>query len=104
MLIIGLTGSIGTGKTTVAKFLIKEKIPVISSDDIVNKLYHNEAVDIIGKNFPGSIQNSRVNKSYLLEVLQKSPEKLKILERIIHPMVRMYEKKNYMKCPVGGKK
>ncbi|RPD37628.1 dephospho-CoA kinase [Candidatus Liberibacter solanacearum] len=104
MLIIGLTGSIGTGKTTVAKFLIKEKIPVISSDDIVNKLYHYEAVDIIGKNFPGSIQNSRVNKSYLLEVLQKSPEKLKILERIVHPMVRMYEKKFLHEMSCRGEK
>ncbi len=60
MLIIGLTGSIGTGKTTVAEFLKKEKIPVISSDDIVDKLYHYEAVDIIKKTFPRSIQNNKV--------------------------------------------
>ncbi|WP_354688089.1 dephospho-CoA kinase [Candidatus Liberibacter africanus] len=93
MLIIGLTGSIGTGKTTVAEFLKKQKIPVISSDDIVNHLYHHEAVDVIGNIFPGSIQNNKVNKAYLLEILHKSPEKLEILEKIVHPMVRMHEKK-----------
>ncbi|KAE9514570.1 dephospho-CoA kinase [Candidatus Liberibacter asiaticus] len=93
MLIIGLTGSIGTGKTTVAEFLKKEKIPVISSDDIVDKLYHYEAVDIIKKTFPRSIQNNKVNKARLLGILQKSPAKLEILEKIVHPMVRMHEKK-----------
>ncbi|MBL0848731.1 MAG: dephospho-CoA kinase [Candidatus Liberibacter ctenarytainae] len=93
MLIIGLTGSIGTGKTTVAGLLRKEKIPVISSDDIVNQLYQHEAVDIIGKNFPRSIQNGKVDKKFLLEELKKSPKKIDVLEKIVHPMVRIYEQK-----------
>ncbi|MEG8099105.1 dephospho-CoA kinase [Candidatus Liberibacter brunswickensis] len=93
MLVIGLTGSIGTGKTTVAEFLKKQNISVISSDDIVDQLYHNEAVDVIGNFFPETIQNNKVNKYYLLEILQKYPEKLDILEKIVHPMVRLNEKK-----------
>ncbi|MBY7649066.1 MAG: dephospho-CoA kinase [Candidatus Liberibacter europaeus] len=93
MLIAGLTGSIGTGKTTVANFLKKEKIPVISSDDIVSELYQHDAVEIIGKTFPKSVKNGKVDKSYLLEQLKESPEKLEVLESIVHPMVRMREEK-----------
>lgn len=93
MLVVGLTGSIGTGKTTIAEFLRNEKIPVISSDDIVDLLYQCEAVDIIGRTFPGAIHKDRVDKSFLLKKLKEYPEKLEILENIIHPMVRICEQK-----------
>ncbi|AHA27515.1 dephospho-CoA kinase [Candidatus Liberibacter americanus] len=93
MLVVGLTGSIGTGKTTIAEFLRNKKIPVISSDNIVDKLYQYDAVEIIRKIFPETIHNNRVDKPSLLNKFKESPENLEIIENIIHPMVRSCEQK-----------
>ncbi|MBA5723971.1 dephospho-CoA kinase [Candidatus Liberibacter sp.] len=92
MIVVGLTGSIGTGKTTVSGILKKKGISVISSDDIVNELYKDKAVNKVGKFFSESIRNGRVDKNLLLEKLKESPEKLEIIEKIIHPMVRIRER------------
>ena len=54
MIIIGLTGSIGMGKTTTAAMFKKHGVPTISADDIVHQLYQNEAVPLIEHLLPGT--------------------------------------------------
>ncbi len=91
MLIIGLTGSIAMGKSTVAKMLLKNGIPMISADQIVHDLYEDEAVPILEKAFPGSTENNQVNREKLLSLLLKEEDGFKKLEILIHPLVRQKE-------------
>ena len=92
MLIVGLTGSIGMGKSTVANRLRELGIPVCDADTIVHNLYKDEAVPAIKKAFPGVIENGQVDRSKLSAWLMEKPEDLQQLERIIHPMVRKQER------------
>lgn len=91
MLIIGLTGSIAMGKSTVAKMLLDNGIPMISADQIVHDLYENEAVSLIEQLFPGSTENNLVNREKLLSLLLKEEDGFKKLENLIHPLVRQKE-------------
>ncbi len=91
MLIIGLTGSIAMGKSTVAKMLLENGIPMISADQIVHDLYEDEAVPILEKAFPGSTENNQVNREKLLSLLLKEEDGFKKLEILIHPLVRQKE-------------
>ncbi|MEP3474697.1 MAG: dephospho-CoA kinase [Hyphomicrobiales bacterium] len=91
MLIIGLTGSIAMGKSTVAKMLLDNGIPMISADQIVHDLYEDEAVPILEKAFPGSTENNQVNREKLLSLLLKEEDGFKKLETLIHPLVRQKE-------------
>ncbi|AGA65365.1 Dephospho-CoA kinase [Liberibacter crescens BT-1] len=92
MIILGITGSIGTGKTTVSNFFKENGVSVISADDIVNDLYQGSAVTVIENNFPGSTKDNKVDKEILFKKLNEEPEKFKILENIIHPMIRIRER------------
>lgn len=91
MLIIGLTGSIAMGKSTVAKMLLDNGIPMISADQIVHDLYENEAVPLIEQAFPGSTENNQVNREKLLKNILKEEDGFKKLESLIHPLVRQKE-------------
>ena len=91
MLIIGLTGSIAMGKSTVAKMLLDSGIPMISADQIVHDLYENEAVPLIEQAFPGSTENNQVDREKLLKNLLKDEDGFKKLESLIHPLVRQKE-------------
>lgn len=91
MLIIGLTGSIAMGKSTIAAMLEQNGIPIISADKIVHDLYREEAVPLIEKAFPGSSENGQVNREKLLKLILKEEEGFKKLENLIHPLVRQKE-------------
>lgn len=91
MLIIGLTGSIAMGKSTIAAMLEKNGIPMISADKIVHDLYKEEAVPLIEKAFSGSTESGQVNREKLLKLLLKEDEGFKKLETLIHPLVRQKE-------------
>lgn len=93
MKIIGLTGSIAMGKSTVADFFKQAGISVFSADEAVQKLYKSEpAVSRIERIFPGVVENSEVNRLKLSEILIDDKEKLQTLEKIIHPLVQKKEK------------
>ncbi|WP_336278689.1 dephospho-CoA kinase [Bartonella sp. CB175] len=105
MKIIGLTGSIAMGKSTVACFFKQENIPVFSADEVVHKLYDNESVlSLIEHNFSGVIENGKVNRLKLSKILINEDEKLEILEKIIHPLVRKKEKEFIDAARQQGKK
>ncbi|KQQ78511.1 dephospho-CoA kinase [Rhizobium sp. Leaf321] len=91
MIVIGLTGSIGMGKSTTAEMFAQEGIPVNDADQVVHDLYHGEAVDPIAEAFPNAVRDGVVDRQELSRQLSVAPEKFKLLESIVHPLVRKRE-------------
>ncbi len=88
MIIIGLTGGIGSGKSTIARYLKKKKIPVFDSDAEVNLLYKNKDADLINiikkiSSSPKIIRRGHVDKKMLGEIVFSDAKKLKKLEKVI---------------------
>ncbi|MGN6514472.1 MAG: dephospho-CoA kinase [Rhizomicrobium sp.] len=88
-LLIGLTGSIGMGKSETAKMFARLGIPVNDSDANVHALYEpgGAAVPEIGKAFPGTVKDGRVDRALLSRELAADPSGFKKLEAIVHPLV-----------------
>ncbi|MDP9811003.1 dephospho-CoA kinase [Rhizobium tibeticum] len=91
MLRIGLTGSIGMGKSTMAKFFAEAGVPVNDSDAVVHDLYAGEAAPLVDAAFPGTLKNGAVDRQELGRQLAGSPDGFKRLEAIVHPLVRKRE-------------
>jgi dephospho-CoA kinase len=87
MLIVGLTGSIGMGKSTVAAHFRRQGIAVCDADAEVHKLYAGAAVPAIEAAFPGTTEAGKVNRQKLAAALLDNPAGFKRLEAIVHPMV-----------------
>lgn len=87
MLVIGLTGSIGMGKTTAAKRIADHGIAVFDADAEVHRLYEGDAAPAIEDAFPGTVIDGRVDRARLAEAVLGDTEKLGRLEAIVHPMV-----------------
>jgi len=87
MLIIGLTGSIGMGKSTAAKRFIALGIPVCDADAEVHRLYRGKAVAPIEAAFPGTTTPEGVDRQRLAAALLADPAGFKRLEAIVHPLV-----------------
>jgi dephospho-CoA kinase len=87
--LIGLTGSIGMGKTETAKMFAALGIPVYDSDAAVHRLYEpgGAAVEKIAEAFPGSVQGGRVDRAALSKQLAGDEAGFKKLEAIVHPLV-----------------
>ena len=92
MLIIGLTGSIGMGKSTVAKRFIANGVPVFDADAIVHELYEGEAAQEIEAAFPGSTRDDKIYREILADILKSNTDALTRLEEIVHPMVRIKQR------------
>ncbi len=92
MFVLGLTGSIGMGKSTTSAFFREAGIPVHDADAAVHKLYATDAVPPIEAAFPGVTVDGRVDRTRLGAVVLKDAEALKRLEAIIHPLVGAAEK------------
>ena len=87
MLLIGLTGSIGMGKSTAAARFRAVGIPVVDADAEVHKLYEGAAVAPIETAFPGTTTGGKVDRQKLAEALLNRPDRFKRLEAIVHPLV-----------------
>jgi dephospho-CoA kinase len=87
---IALTGSIGMGKSTVAKMFAAAGVPVFDADAVVRQLQGpgGELVAKIGELFPGCVRCGTLDRDCLAQIVLNSPAKLKELEEIIHPVVR----------------
>jgi dephospho-CoA kinase len=92
MLIIGLTGSIGMGKSTASERFRFHGCPVIDADAEVHKLYTGAAVAPIEAAFPGTTVNGQVDRAKLSAALMADPSGFKRLELIVHPLVQAAEK------------
>jgi dephospho-CoA kinase len=102
MLIIGLTGSIGMGKSTVAKRFAAGGVPVIDADALVHELYATTAVAPIEAAFPGSITNGAVDRGKLAALLLADPSGFKRLEAIVHPLVFEAERARLKAAKTAG--
>ncbi len=87
MLVIGLTGSIGMGKSAAAAHFRARGVSVCDADAEVHRLYDGEAVPAIAQAFPSVVRGGKVDRALLAKEVAGSPEKLKQLESIVHPMV-----------------
>jgi dephospho-CoA kinase len=91
MIVAGLTGSMGMGKSTVAAYFRRAGIPVHDADQIVHDLYNGEAAPLIEAVFPGTVRDGAVDRVALAGQVIGSPEALKKLEAIVHPLVHRAE-------------
>jgi len=89
MKIIGLTGSIGMGKSTTAAMFREAGVPVYDADAEVHKAYDvgGAAVEPVGAAFPGVVKDGRVDREELRKRVLGNPEALKVLNGIVHPIV-----------------
>ena len=87
MLVIGLTGSMGMGKSAAAKHFARRGVPVFDADAEVHRLYEGEAVSAMAAAFPKAVSGGKVDRGLLAQEVAGSPEKLKSLESIVHPRV-----------------
>ncbi len=92
MIVLGLTGSIGMGKSTTAGLFAEQGIPVNDADRVVHELYRGEAVAPIGAAFPDAVRDGMVDRAVLAGNLAKNPAKFRELEAIVHPLVRERER------------
>tara|TARA_Y100000590_G_scaffold420886_1_gene524045 strand:+ start:2066 stop:2647 length:582 start_codon:yes stop_codon:yes gene_type:complete len=93
MILIGLTGTIGSGKTFALNFFRSKKIPTFSADNEVKKLLKNKIVkDKIYKKFPEVFFKKKINKNKLALIVFNNKKKLNCLEQILHPLVKERKK------------
>ncbi|WP_322514967.1 dephospho-CoA kinase [Rhodopseudomonas palustris] len=90
MLVLGLTGSIGMGKSTTAKLFGEAGIPVYDADATVHKIYEGEAVPAIEAAFPGTTIDGKVDRERLSAKVVHDADAMKRLEQIVHPMLRSH--------------
>jgi len=87
MRILGLTGSIGMGKSTTAKLFIEAGVPVYDADAAVHKVYEGEAAPAIEAAFPGTTVDGKVDRARLSARVVHDQAAIKQLEQIVHPML-----------------
>lgn len=92
MFVLGLTGSIGMGKSTTAQLFTELGVPVYDADATVHRLYEREAVAAIEQAFPGTTGAGGVDREKLSAYVVGNAPAMKQLESIVHPMLRAHEK------------
>ncbi|MGZ5925320.1 MAG: dephospho-CoA kinase [Rhizomicrobium sp.] len=93
--VIGLTGSIGMGKSETAKLFAAEGVVVHDADAVIARLYARggAAVEIVGREFPGAIKDGAVDRAALSALVLKNPTALQKLEKLVHPLVEAERQK-----------
>jgi dephospho-CoA kinase len=91
MFVIGLTGSIGMGKSATGRMFAARGAPVHDADAEVHRLYSNEAVAPIGEAFPDAIVDGRVDRDRLSKAVLGDDAAIRRLEKIVHPLVQAQE-------------
>jgi dephospho-CoA kinase len=104
MFVLGLTGSIGMGKSTAARFFAEAGVPVHDADAVVHRLYEGEAASAIETTFPGTTIGGTVDREALGQRVLNDPAALKKLESIVHPLVRAAESQFLREAEAGGAK
>nr|WP_295466361.1 dephospho-CoA kinase [Mesorhizobium sp.] len=88
MIVVGLTGSIGMGKSTTAKMFAEAGVPVHDSDEAVHRLYSGAAVPLVEAAFPGVTIDGRIDRNLLGQLVIGNSDAIRKLEGIVHPLVR----------------
>lgn len=87
MILIGLTGSIGMGKSATSKMFRDAGVPVYDADAAVHRLYMSQAVEPLQAIFPSAIVDGRVDRAILSKLVIGDPGAMKQLESVVHPLV-----------------
>jgi dephospho-CoA kinase len=101
MIVLGLTGSIGMGKSTTARFFADMGAPVLDSA-IVHALYEREAVAQIEQAFPGTSVEGHIDRAELSRCVLGNPSALRQLETIVHPLVKQAQTRFLAEAERGG--
>jgi dephospho-CoA kinase len=104
MFVLGLTGSLGMGKTTTARFFAEAGVPVHDADAVVHRLYEGTAVAAIEAAFPGTTANGQVDRITLAARVLGDSAALKRLEAIVHPLVHEAERRLLADAEAAGEK
>src|SRR5215469_16215994 len=104
MIVLGLTGSIGMGKSTVGGFFAEAGVPVYDADAAVHRLYAGAAAPAIEAAFPGTVVDGRVDRDRLANHVIGDPAALRRLEAIVHPLVRREEERFIAEAETAGAK
>ncbi|WP_085025763.1 dephospho-CoA kinase [Ensifer aridi] len=102
MIIVGLTGSIGMGKSTAAGMFRELGVPVNDADEVVHELYRGEAVAPVEAAFPGVAKDGAIDRAELSRRLVAAPDRFAELERIVHPLVRAKEREFIARHKAAG--
>jgi dephospho-CoA kinase len=102
MFILGLTGSLGMGKSTTARFFAEEGVPVHDADAVVHRLYEGEAAAAIETAFPGTTSGGKVDRTRLAARVLGDGAALARLEAIVHPLVQGAERRLVAEAKARG--
>ena len=104
MIVLGLTGSIGMGKSTTAKMFEEFGCPVFDADKAVHSLYAvgGKAVPLIRAVFPDAVKNGSIDRAVLGKHMRADPLNLGVLESFIHPMVAKLRVEFFEKAKASG--
>ena len=102
MIILGLTGSIGMGKSTTAKLFEEAGVPVYDADASVHRLYEGEAAPAIEAAFPGTTVDGKVDRNRLSAKVVHDAAAMKRLEQIVHPMLGASRQKFFADAEKSG--
>ncbi len=104
MFILGLTGSLGMGKSATAKMFAEDGVPVHDADAAVHRLYDGEAVAAVEAAFPGTMSGGKVDRARLGQRVLGDADAMKRLEQIVHPLVREAEERFLAQAQASGAK
>jgi dephospho-CoA kinase len=104
MFVLGLTGSLGMGKSTTARFFAEAGVPVHDADSAVHRLYEGAAVKAIEAAFPGTTADGKVDRNLLAARVLGDAAALKRLEAIVHPLVQEAERLMLAEAQARGEK
>jgi dephospho-CoA kinase len=104
MFVLGLTGSLGMGKSTTAQFFAEAGVPVHDADAVVHQLYQGQAVGAVEAAFPGTTVDGTVDRAKLAARVLNDPGALKRLEEIVHPLVHEAEQRLLAEAKKRGEK
>jgi dephospho-CoA kinase len=104
MFILGLTGSLGMGKSVTARFFAEQGVPVHDADAVVHRLYEGEAAAAIEAAFPGTTADGKVDRDKLAARVLSDSAALRRLEAIVHPLVQEAERRLLAEAEARGEK
>lgn len=102
MIILGLTGSIGMGKSTTAKLFVEAGVPLYDADAAVHQLYEGQAAPAIEAAFPGTTSNGKVDRPKLSARVVGDTAAMKQLEGIVHPMLGASRQRFFADAEAAG--
>ena len=103
MIVLGLTGSIGMGKSTTAALFREAGVPVHDADASVHALYAGEAVPLVEAAFPGTTRDGAVDRPALSARVLGDDDAMRRLEAIVHPLVRAAERRFLDEAAAAGR-